>query len=128
MRINQDLAMSQLYYSKVLIKPLYGRPKEISLNRTMYEIRSNHHEEMEHKDWSISLPAFEAEDFKYQLDLVKEKSSNHFVLTSLCKDPFKINGNLVFKGIISHGDKVDIGHNRFEFSYSRPSIVDREII
>lgn len=127
MRLNQDLAMSQLYFSKVLIKPLYGAPKEISLNRTMYKISSNDLGEMCQEGSLISLPSFQNEDFSYELSLNQESKFNHLVLSSSCPHPFKLNGNLVYKGIISHGDKVDMGHNRFEFSYLK-SIKDSDLV
>ena len=125
MIINQDLAVSELYYSKVFIKPLFGRPREITLNRTLYQISSNDLGEIDQVGSQISLPSFESEEFQFELNLNQEIKKNHFILSSLSNQPFKLNGNLVFKAIVSHGDKIDMGHNRFEFSYLKHLDVDR---
>jgi transcriptional regulator with PAS, ATPase and Fis domain len=124
MRINQDLAMSQLYYSKVFIKPLYGRPKEINLNRTLYNFSSNSVGELQQLDTQIFLPAFKNEELSFELKLNQDVKENHFVLKSLNNKPFKLNGSLVYKAIVSHGDKIDMGHNRFEFSYLKVNKAD----
>lgn len=119
MRLNQDLQDSQLFYSKLLIRPLYGKLQRVTLNRTKYEIRSNFEGETSLNGTQFILPSFKNEELEFELILNEREHGQFYILNSLNKIPFKLNGNLVYSAIISQGDKVDLGHNRLEFDYIR---------
>ncbi|WP_127717958.1 sigma-54 dependent transcriptional regulator [Halobacteriovorax sp. HLS] len=119
MRLNQDLEDSQLFYSKLLIRPLYGKSQKVTLNRTKYEIHSNFDGDTSLSGTQFLLPSFKNESLEFELVLNQQVHGQFYILNSLNKIPFKLNGNLVFSAIITQGDKVDLGHNRLEFDYIR---------
>jgi transcriptional regulator with PAS, ATPase and Fis domain len=115
MELGQDLQKTKLFYSKVLIRPLYGRSAEIILNRTKYEIGTSEICSLEHNGTQILLPSNRTQDIALDLSLIEVGKDSFYILSSLNNIPFKQNGNLVYKSILSNGDKVDIGYNRLEF-------------
>ncbi|OUR98708.1 hypothetical protein A9Q84_04650 [Halobacteriovorax marinus] len=114
---DQDLQNSSKFYSKVLLRPLFGKKREILLNRTGYSIYSTHEGDFMQDSINLYFPEFKGTEYELDLKWYEQGKSKYFLLNSKSNQPFRINGNLVFSAIISHGDKVDIGHNRLEFEY-----------
>lgn len=112
----QDLEESSKYYSNIRLKPLYGKSKEIKLNRTQYLFKSSVNGLFEQNNYTLSLPTLENENIDLSLEWKNLEGKMYYFLRSLNGRPFRLNGNIVLSAIISTGDKVDIAHNRLIFN------------
>ncbi len=113
---SQDLEESSKYYSKITLKPLYGKCKEIKLNRTEYLFQSAKSDLFEQDNYTLSLPTLSNESIDLSLKWKNLEGKMYYFLKSLNGRPFRLNGNIVLNAIISNGDKVDIAHNRLIFN------------
>lgn len=122
---DQDLQNSSKFYSKVVIRPLFGKMRELRLNRTRYSIYSSEGGDFFQDSVNLNFPEFKGTEYELDLQWFENGRIKYFLLKSKTHQPFRINGNLVFSAIISHGDKVDIGHNRMEFEYNHISTKEK---
>ncbi|WP_372653183.1 sigma-54-dependent transcriptional regulator [Halobacteriovorax sp.] len=119
---SQDLEESSKYYSKITLKPLYGKTKEITLNRTEYMLTSARNDLFGQENYTLSLPTLANESIDLSLKWQSLEGKMYYFLKSLNGKPFRLNGNIVLNAIISDGDKVDIAHNRLIFNDSKKEI------
>ncbi|RLA63908.1 MAG: hypothetical protein DRQ88_01335 [Epsilonproteobacteria bacterium] len=100
---------------KLLILPIQGRKKEISLNRRSFKINSYDEIGVCLKDSTVYLPHKKG-NFSFSLTLIaregKDESYSRYLLKSHTGWPFKINGTLSFESFIERGDVIDLSYNR----------------
>ncbi len=99
------------------IFPIHGRLKSIRLNRTVYNIYSSNLKFIEIDSNNIYLPSFCNEYFEIQLSTINRSDIDSIFLLELKKgNPFKINGNYVYKALVSRDDIIDIEYNKIRFN------------
>ncbi len=97
------------------------RKRTLRLKRFKYHIRTALSFSFDGTTGEIHLPVFDKEFHEYELQLIKNTTSHdfdeksRFLLRSLGKFPFRLNGVHSFEAFIERGDVVDIGFNSIHF-------------
>ena len=130
---SQDLQESTQYNSKFTLRPLYGAKKEVMLTRVEYELINSQTDLFSQDNYTLHFPTLLNDEIHLSMKWKKIEGRECYILESLNDRPFKVNGNLVLRSVISRGDMIDIAHNRLEFSCSSLSIseqceIDEKII
>jgi len=95
--------------------------KSYKLNRFRYTIKGAKKFQFDYIKSEISLPYFYQENCEYELVLahannsLKNNADSRYLLRTIGKAPFRLNGNWCFEAFIERGDIVDIGFNRIHF-------------
>ena len=96
--------------------------KSYRLNRFKYTIKGADKFNFDFIKSEICLPYFHKDNCEYELILtntsqsLQNNSSSRYLLRSLGRVPFRLNGMWSFEAFVERGDVVDIGFNRFHFS------------
>lgn len=100
----------------LVLSPIYGRKKNIILNRTQYFLSSNP------RPQDIFLPGTNNDHVGCLLELCtafKDLSGNEskarYLLKSINGMPFRVNGVVAFECFIESGDEIYLGSNKLEF-------------
>jgi len=102
---------------RLMILPIQGRKKAISLNRRAFKINSYDKIGVGLKDSTLFLPHGDS-NFSFSLTLIPREgkidddSYSRYLLKSNTSWPFKINGTLSFESYIERGDIIDLSYNR----------------
>jgi hypothetical protein len=115
--------------------------KYYKLNRFRYTIKSADKFHFDFIKSIIYLPYFYKDNCEFELVLINSTknmnnyASGRYVLRSLSKVPFRINGVWSFEAFVERGDIVDIGFNKIQFptnsnivEYDLLELVPKEII
>lgn len=97
------------------------KKRTFRLKRFKYHIRTSSQFTFDFTKAEIHLPVFEKESSDYELELIKHSRAkdydekSRYLLRSLGKMPFRLNGVQTFEAFLERGDIVDIGFNRIQF-------------
>jgi hypothetical protein len=97
------------------------RKKTFKLNRTKYKIQSAAKFDFDFSNTEIKIPCFGKDEGTFELVLVSQSllsrhnENSRYLLRSLGKTPFRLNGIHCFEAFLERGDIIDIGFNRIHF-------------
>jgi len=97
------------------------RRRTYRLKRTKYKISTSSKFSFDFSSAEIQLPVFESTAAHFELVLVQHFSSavfnekSRYLMRSLGRTPFRLNGVQCFEAFLERGDIVDIGFNRIQF-------------
>jgi DNA-binding NtrC family response regulator len=118
---------------RLIIMPIQGRKKAISLNRKTFKINSYNKIGVGLENSTLLLPHGDS-DFSYSLALIPREGKmaddaySRYLLKSNGPWPFKINGTISFESFIERGDIIDLSYNRLmvEEESSFPNPINQE--
>lgn len=101
----------------LFLKGIYGKQKEIKLNRTEFNISTCAGYSNVISGTSIGIAVTNNQEISYSLVLCgsEGKGSLRYFLQSNCDLPFKVNGSISYASFIKRGDKVVICNNELHF-------------
>lgn len=96
--------------------PFLGRKRRLTLNRTVLDFHTDNIRSSERSLASYNLGRVNKEKLHFRLMQVesfdqRKIASKRYILFSLCKIPFKINGQFSFKAYVEKGDKIEMGYS-----------------
>lgn len=98
------------------IFPLFGRKKNLKLNRTKITITIKKQADTKFLPCEWLLPSVEETNNKY---LVQHTEDGYFYIRTLEGEAFKLNGIFVNEAYLCRGDELIIGHNKISFPVKR---------
>ena len=103
---------------RVVIYPFRGRKREITINRSKYELLSCEYKDFSKQEFTFIIPVEVGVSQSLDLELLEGKGSeNYYVLKIKGNDDFfEYNNSYVKEVVLSRGDEVRIGYNRLFFS------------
>lgn len=109
------------------------KPRTFRLKRTKYKISTASKFSFDFSTSEIALPVFESTHSEFELILVPHFSSSIFneksryLMRSLSRAPFRLNGVQCFEAFLERGDLIDIGFNRIHFLKPKSLKIQKEL-
>lgn len=106
---------------EVMLDIFQEKKKVIRLKRTHYTLKTSKFFSIDFLKSEIFFPVFETEEAEFELILLKHSDSSNYndrsryLLRSLGRTPFKLNGVMSFEAYLERGDVLEIGFNRIQF-------------
>jgi hypothetical protein len=103
----------------ISLYPFMARKKKIKLLRTVIDFTTDNIKAVDRAMSHYGLGRVNKEKLHFRLMQVesfdqRKMASKRYILTSLCKVPFKLNGQFTFKAYLEAGDKVEMGYNSLQ--------------